>query len=533
MTILKTSFLSFAFLALLAGCSGDHGHPHDEAGGHGAAEAGHDGGHDDHGGGHGHGGGISVTHYTTQAELFVEYPPLALGQESAFAAHLTWLDGFRAVNEGSLVVTLSGGGQPEEKVAAGVSATPGIFRPVLTPKHAGKRQLRLVLTAGQRQSVHDLGEVTVHPDAASAAKAQPPEEEAPGLISFTKEQQWKIDFATQPAQQMPLRDSVPVTALIRPRAAGEAKLTAVAAGIVKPGPAGFPQLGQKVAAGQVLAYLVPRLGGESDSAALGLAVERARVGLEQAWQARQRIEALFASEAVPEKRLLEARQAERVAQAELSAAQQRQGGYQGGAGGMALVSPVAGTVVAVNGSAGAAVAEGQLVVHVAALDKLWLEARIPESALGRIELPAGAYFRLDGDERATVLEVGRNARLIAYGGMVDAVTRTVPAILEFDNPQGRLRAGMTVSARLFTGRRQAAVAIPASALVDDNGQSVVFVLVEGESFERRAVTPGVRDGDWVAIPQGIAAGERVVSRGAYQVRLAATAPAAMGHGHAH
>ena len=105
---------------------------------------------------------------------------------------------------------------------------------------------------------------------------------------------------------------------------------------------------------------------------------------------------------------------------------------------------IAGTVVAVNGAVGAAATEGQTVIHVASLDKLWLEARIAESDLGRISRPSGAFFTLDGARQGIALDVGRNARLIAYGGMVDATTRTVPAIIEFDNPSGSLRAGMNV-----------------------------------------------------------------------------------------
>ena len=174
-----------------------------------------------------------------------------------------------------------------------------------------------------------------------------------------------------------------------------------------------------------------------------------------------------------------------------------------------------------------------MVIHVASLDTLWLEARVAESDLGKITTPTGAFFTLDGASKAIVLDVGRNARLIAYGGMVDATTRTVPVIIEFNNPGGRLRAGMSVRARLYSGAGHQGVAIPATALMDDGGQSVVFVMREGESFERRIVMSGPRDGDQVAILSGLKAGERVVSQGAYQVRLAATAPAAMGHGHAH
>ena len=44
---------------------------------------------------------------------------------------------------------------------------------------------------------------------------------------------------------------------------------------------------------------------------------------------------------------------------------------------------------------------------------------------------------------------------------------------------------------------------------------------------------GRRDGDWVEVVEGLAPGQRVVSRGAYLVKLAATNTGQIGHGHAH
>jgi hypothetical protein len=44
---------------------------------------------------------------------------------------------------------------------------------------------------------------------------------------------------------------------------------------------------------------------------------------------------------------------------------------------------------------------------------------------------------------------------------------------------------------------------------------------------------GLRDGDRYEVLEGLTAGDRVVSRGAMLVRLAAATPEAMGHGHAH
>lgn len=532
-TLLLVTTLASA-LSLAACSKKEHSHEEGEHEHSSHEEEGHEEGHEEEGHEeHGHGEGISVTHYTSEAELFVEYLPLTLNTESAFAAHLTWLKDFSAVNDGQLLVRLTGGGHPEERVVATVSQTAGIFRPVLTPQYTGKRHLQLILTEGTRQSVHNLGEVEVYPDAKTAAEHQAVAEEESGLIAFTKEQQWKIDFATAPAVTRAMRDSISAIAVIKPRAAGQAMVTAISTGIIKSATNDFPHLGQKVVAGQTLAYLSPRLGGDADVAALSLAIEQASIILEQASYERKRLESLLTLEAVAEKRVIEARQQERLAQANLTAARKRLATYQGGEGGIALKTPVSGTVVAVNVASGASVEAGQSLIQVADLDKVWLEAKIPESELGRIQSLTGGFFSLNGQPQAMQLEIGKNARLVAYGGLVDTNTRTVPAILEFSNPQQQLRLGMTVNSQLYTGIAQNLVAVPASALSEDNGQSVLFILKEGESFERRVVKASIRDGDWVGISQGLIAGERVVTRGAYQVHLAATAPAAIGHGHAH
>ena len=489
--------------------------------------------HAEHGHGHG-GGGIAITNYTDTTELFVEFQKLVKGEQTSFAAHTTLIipAGFQAVTEGKMTVVLSGGGQPEERAEGGVGATPGIFRIAITPQFTGKRHLTFQLVSAKASLTHDLGEVEIYPDRKTADAVAEAEEGEAG-IAFSKEQQWKIPFSNTPIVERELHDSVTASATLRPRAGGEAILAAPAAGLLRAGAEGFPQIGMTVKAGQVLGYFAPKLGGETDAATLELAIQRASIESEEARQTLDRMEDLFKAEAIPEKRLREARNRERLATAELEAAQHRASTYSGGSGGIPLKSPINGTVVAVGAGAGAAVADGQTLIHIADLGKLWLEVRIPESELGKFTQPTGAFFKLDGEENARVLNVGRNARLVAYGGLVDKDNRTVSAIFEFDNAQGRLRAGMNLRVGIYTGRTEKALAVPASSIVDNNGMSVVFIQKEGESFERRVVSVGTKDGDWIGLRSGVAAGERVVSLGAYQVHLAAVAPAALGHGHAH
>ena len=78
-----------------------------------------------------------------------------------------------------------------------------------------------------------------------------------------------------------------------------------------------------------------------------------------------------------------------------------------------------------------------------------------------------------------------------------------------------------------------ALAIPSSALIEDGGKKIVFVQTEGETFARRVVRTGIRSKGLVEVLGGVAAGERVVTKGAYEVRLAAASGAIPKHGHVH
>jgi cobalt-zinc-cadmium efflux system membrane fusion protein len=476
---------------------------------------------------------FAITHFSDKTELFVEFVRLAVGRESSFAAHMTTLSDFKPVTAGKMTVTLSGGGQPDETFSIAAPARAGIFRPVATPRHAGQRKLSFTLVTPAYTSVHEVGVVTVYPNKEAAMKAQLAEKPDSPAISYLKEQQWQTDYALTAAAERPLRSGIAATGTLRAPASHDAQLTAVSAGQVVAAK-GFPTVGAKVRQGDVLAYLVPKLGGDTDVATLETSVQKARIAAEAATRERARLEALYKQEAVPEKRVASARSDESLALAELQGAERRAGSYrQGGSGGIAIRAPISGTVAEVTAAPGGFVNEGALLLRIADASRLWLEVRVAESDLGRIGQPAGASFSVDGFDQTFEVSAKDGARLVGFGNVIDPVSRTAPLVFEFPNPDARLRIGMAVRASVYSGQAAAVLAVPFAAVVDDGGQSVVYVQRGGEAFERRAVQLGLRDGDWVQVRSGVTAGERVVSKGAYQVRLAATAPAAMGEGHVH
>ncbi len=520
-----------AGLACLAACDGKSSATPAQTAAHLVAAAEH-GGHE-----HAHGEGSEKrTHYAERTELFVELPVLVVGEKAAFAAHLTTLADFRALAAGKVTVRLSGNGQPDEMFSVEGASEPGIFRPEVAPLHAGERQLSIEVSTPAFREVHALGPVAVYRDDKAAHAAHDAHEEKQGGIAFSKEQQWKVDFATAEVVPRPIRAVVSATGTLRARPDGEALLSAPTAGRVLADGL-FPRLGQHVKKGQLLAYLAPRLGGETDLATLRAALSKARVEHSLAEQELARMDMLYREEAVPEKRLLAARAAAALTAAELDAAGQRLGQLTGAAGGMPIRAPVDGVIADVRVTSGAYVGEGAALFHIVDRSALWLELRVPESDVARLGNPIGASFRAPGLEHGIEIVPGRNGRLIAVGGVVDAGSRSVPVLFELSAAALHLPVGMAVQAEVYVdkpaGMSRAALAVPVSSLLDEAGMAVVFAQIDAETFERRTLRLGARQGDWVEVLDGLAAGERVVSRGAYLVKLASTGTAQIGHGHAH
>jgi RND family efflux transporter MFP subunit len=486
-------------------------------------------------------------------ELFVEMPPLVAGRPSEVAVHLTRLSDFAPVADGTLRLTLApleplasaSGSRPADGAALIVTAAepsrPGLFRLRLTPSQAAAHRLVVALISEGQSTRFELKPILVHADMQGVTADALSRRQSGDGVMLSKEQQWQADFATAVVERRRLRGSVPATGVLRPSADGEAHLTAPIDGHLRSAPGGFPFTGMAVEAGQIIAYLVPQLGGETDVAGLELAVTRAESQLDLARQERERLDALWQDRSIAYRDVLQARSAEQVAEAELTAARRRLAQVrrtaEGEAAGVPVRAPIAGVVARVAVAPGGFVEEGDRLFHIVDRRRVWLEARVAEADIGRIREPDGAWFQVPGlaPDPTRVFEVAprTGARLVAYGAMVDPESRTVPVIFELPLPDDRLRVGLSVTARVLTGEVEDTLAVPAGALVNDAGADVVYVQTAGERFERRLVRTGLRDGDFVGIRGGLQAGERVVSRGAYLVHLAAGAEPAQGHHHGH
>lgn len=476
----------------------------------------------------------SVTRWTDKTELFAEYPPLAVGETSRVAIHLTRLDTFKPLTEGHVEVQLQGGTAPVETFRVGAPSRPGIFGVDVKPGHAGTREVVIVLRASGLTDEHRVGHVAVYANADAARAAASSAGEDPAGISFLKEQQWALDFGTAVVTEQSVRESIRVPARIEARPGGAADVVAPIDGRLAQVLEVTP--GTNVARGQELARLVPPPSVPADLPQLQRARVEAQSVLAFAMRDRERAERLTSAGAAPQKRLDEARAAEEQAHARLAAADAslaqfhaaRGGGVTTAEGLFIIRAPVSGVIARRDATTGANVTAGAILFRVVDATHVHVVGQVPEGEGARVRLAAGAEIEVPGQPDRVPA-----GRLASVGQVLDSQSRTLPITFAFDNRTLRLPVGQVVFLHVLMNATAPRPAVLAAAVVDDAGRPIVFVQREGETFERRAVSLGPRTGDLVQISDGVKAGERVVTRGAYLVRLASLSTSVPAHGHVH
>lgn len=479
-----------------------------------------------------------VTHWTETTELFMEYPTLVAGQTALFAVHLTRLSDFTAVTTGraALELTPEAGGPPTKLVGPAPSR-PGVFRVEAAAPAAGRYRWALTLESPGLNDRHELGSITVFPDAASALAVGSPESaDEAAAISYLKEQQWTNPFATAVVRDAEVRTSLRAPATVHPLPGGEAIVAAPAAGRLTADT--LPSIGDRVRAGQILARLEPRLTTGPDRATLEGEVSEARVALDAAQVERTRAEGLLAERAVPARRVEDAGRAVAVAESRLRSAEARlaqrdealrSGGGAAAGNAFALRAPIAGRIADVMATLGAAYEEGAPLFRVVRTDRVELDIQVPPPDVPVARRATGVALELPGTSSSIALEPHH----VHDSGVIDLKTGALSIQMEVANVREQLLIGQVGTAVVYARERTRMPTVPRAAVLMEAGRPYVFVQTGGEQFVRRLIDIASRDGDLVGVKGGVATGERVVVTGAYDIQLASAAAGLPAEGHVH
>ena len=368
------------------------------------------------------------------------------------------------------------------------------------------------------------------------AEAIPPSVESTGLVPFRMEQQWLIRMKMALAEEAKLSPQIYSTGRVIASPSNRALVAPPVGGIIES--RSLPRIGERVMRGQLLATLLQT---PTAAEAAQIRIENSRVDAERRRLAQGEIEArarlsAAAAEADRAKRLLEKkaysqRQFE-VAEADRKAAEATLAGMQeqikalqatSTTSNYQVTAPLSGTIVELKKAAGEEVHPGEPILEIVALDQVWVEAPIFEKDLGRMTRSVDATFTT-----AAYPDKEFHGRLINIGAVVDEQSRTAKAVFEVNNLAGELKLGMQANLRLSAGDKTTVLLVPKESVLDNEGKKIVYVLRSGEEFERRDVVLGDEYGDKIAIISGVKRGERVVTQGAYQLKLQELRPANAG-----
>ena len=459
----------------------------------------------------------SVTLWTDAMELFMEYPLMIKSSPGKFVIHLSVLKDFKAIQGGAVTLMFQHQSGQTFQVIRDFLLREGIFNPMVELPLAGPYDFTLNYTGPRVSETFQIDDFVVYESAEDIPREPESGAEA---ITFLKEQQWKIEFRTEPVQLNPMRGSVRAIGEVLPRQLSYAEITSPVEGILRVEHNQAMVIpGAVVKKGQTLATFSPRLGSVDSWIDRKLAYEYAQTEYERAQRLKRK-------NAIPN------REFEGIKNNYLI----QKAGYEtytqsGNSDLFQLRAPISGTVTEITVLPGQKISAGQKLMTIINLSTVWLRINVFEKDYYGMPTPQGAALTIPGLKSAIIVE-GSDFRLLSMGNVLDADSRTIPILLEITNPDNILKIGQMMQVELYTTRETRLLSIPEGALYDDEAQQIVFVHVGGESFEKRAVETGHRYKGWIAIQSGLSAGERVVTQGGYLVKLASSSEE-IGHGHAH
>lgn len=468
---------------------------------------------------------VDTTIWTNKLELFVEFPALVVNNTSRFAAHFTVLENHQPVREGAVTVSLVKDGKGIQNTAESPSS-PGIFTPSLQPTEAGIYQLVFdIQTPAFRDSIV-INKVQVFANAEEAgneleSKENAAKENAAGVISFLKEQAWKMEFQTAPVIKGEIYDVINTSGVWKAAPGAKITLSANTTGVV-----GFAldklTEGTAVKKGQLLMTISSK-GLTSNN--LQAEIEQARANFEQAQAEYDRKKQLYESKIVPKAEFEQVENRFRVAK---SAYETLRAGYS--TGGKEVRAPFDGFVRSINTGNGEYVAQGMGLLTVGTYQSRLLEIHVSPSYAPVLSSINNIRYQTGNGKWSGIKESGGS--VLAVGKEVENDQPLIPIYAQV-NEEVQMPDGSFTEVQLSVGSGDHRLLVPEAALLENYGDYSVMVQLSGESFESRPVRIGRRNGDYVEVLQGLQAGEVVVIKGAYQVKMASMSGQTPGHGHEH
>ncbi len=181
-----------------------------------------------------------------------------------------------------------------------------------------------------------------------------------------------------------------------------------------------------------------------------------------------------------------------------------------------LLAPIGGEIVERDVAPGQLLQAGSTQAFIISnMSTVWVLANVYQSDLAHVKV--GDEVTVQTDSYPDKFQ----GKISFISPALDPNTRTLQARIIVDNPGGKLKNNMYVTATVNAGVEQNAIAVPdASVLRNDENQPFVYVATGSNQFSRRSVDIGPSQGGKTQILKGLSPGDKVVGDGSLFLQFA-------------
>ena len=337
-------------------------------------------------------------------------------------------------------------------------------------------------------------------------------------ILFSKEQAQLVGLKTETVAPSSFYNSIKTSGQIQASQGDEAVIAATSNGIVSFTNPSITD-GTAVKAGQSIVTISAKKLLEGDPSV------KARIEYETAQKEFQRAESLVKDQIISAKDFEQARLRYETAKT----VYQAQAGNMTAAG-VSVTAPIAGYIKNRLVAQGEYVSVGQPIATVSQNRRLQLRAEVSENNFKILKSISSANFKPAYDNVVYKLSE-LNGRLLSFGKASTDQSFYIPVTFEFDNV-GDIIPGAYTEVYLLSTLQENVISVPVSAITEEQGLNFVYLQTGAEEYKKQEVTLGQNNGERVQILSGLPRGAKVVTKGVYQVKLAATS-SVMPEGHSH
>lgn len=371
-----------------------------------------------------------------------------------------------------------------------------------------------------------VGCVRKNEDEQEKSAAKPTQQLPPGQVKVTPEQQSAGGIVIGTAELKPLPEVFATTAQIEIPTGLSAQVLSPVPGYVEAPSSGIPAIGAKVDRGQTMAIVrqaysaTDRLQLQVNLQDSDAAIRTAEAQRELTQSQLERSTRLYRDKIAPLKQVQQDEAALKTAEVAYQNAVDRNKYYSAAlssnspTGGMGparfvVAAPISGVVVAADITPGQLIDPSHVLFSLVDISVVWVKVPVPEAQLGSIGLSVSGELTVAAYPNRTF-----RLRRVASPSTVDASTHTATIIYEIANSRGELKPGMVAGVQLVSSRVAQRVTVPEAALVHEASDTVVFLQITQDTFQRQSVAIGFTNRGQAAIQSGLMPGQKVVVAGA-------------------